>query len=90
MLRSVLYDYSNVYMVVEVTIVNENGNVGHNDKLVLQTCVPFANPMSKINQTLMGNAKDLDFVMLMFKLLKYIKNHSRWSEIFRAINEAFQ
>ena len=53
MVRSVLYDYSNVYMVVEVTIFNENGNVGLNGKLVLQICVPFTNCMLKINETLM-------------------------------------
>ena len=40
-------------MVVEVTIFNENGNVGLNGKLVLQICVPFTNCMLKINETLM-------------------------------------
>ena len=35
--------------------------------------------MSKLNITLVGNAKDLDIVMSMFKLIQYIDNYAKKS-----------
>ena len=38
---------------------------------------PFISCISKINDTLIDNAEDLDIVMPMYKLTEYSKNHSK-------------
>ena len=40
---------------------------------------PFISCISKINNTLIDNAKDLDFVMPMYNLIEYSKKHSKTS-----------
>ena len=80
MLRSDLCDYSDAYIVVKGTMdlvaaaTNENDkaekNVAFKNKTLFRSC------FSKINNTLIDNAENLDIVMLMCSLLEYSQNNS--------------
>ena len=78
MLRSGLCDYSDVYIVVKGTITVTDPNNGNNDKkLALKNNAPFTSCISKINNTLIDNAEDLDIVIPMYNLLEYSKNYRK-------------
>ena len=78
MLRSNLCDYSDAYIVmkrkVDLLAVTSNN-------------APFRSCISKINNTLIDNAEDLDIVMPMYKLLEQSQNYSMKSEVRRIIIE---
>ena len=67
MLRSDLCDYSDAYIVVKRVIdllaaaANENDKAEKN--VAFKNNVPFRSWISKINNTLIENAEDLDIVM---------------------------
>ena len=67
MLRSDLSDYSNSYIVLKETITVEGDNDAktRNIKLIFKNNAPFISCISKINNTLIGNAENLDIVMPM-------------------------
>ena len=67
MLRSDLYDFSDVYIVVKGIVV------------ILKNNAPFISCISEINGVLVENAEDLDIVMTMYNLLEYSKNYSKTS-----------
>ena len=64
MLQSDLFDYSDIYIVVKATIdiADPNNNV-YDKKLAFRNNAPFISSISKINNTLIDNAEDLDIVM---------------------------
>ena len=70
MLRSDLCDFSDAYIVVEgkITVTNPN-NDAYYKKLALKNNAPFLSCISKINNTLIDNAENLDIVMPMYNLL---------------------
>ena len=76
MLKSSLYDYSNAYILVKGTIsVNNTAAAGaavnnNNKKVIFKNCAPFTNCISEINNTKIGNAKDIDIVMPMYNLIE--------------------
>ena len=75
-LRSDLCGFSDVYIVVkgEVTVTGgSNGNT-KSRPLALKNNAPFIGCISKINNTLIDNAEDLDVVMPMYNLSEYNKN----------------
>ena len=74
MLRSGLCDYSEAYIFVigKITVTNPNNNA-YDKKLALKNNAPFLSCISKINNTLIDNAEDLD--MSMYNLLEYSKNY---------------
>ena len=78
MLRSNLYDYSDACIVVKGTISVKSTN--HANKtgkiLTFKNNSPFRSCVSKINNTFVDNAKDLDIVMPMYNLLEYSNNYS--------------
>ena len=78
MLRSDLCDYSDVYIVVKekITVTNPNKNV-YDKELAFKNSAPFLSCISKINNTLIDNAEDLDTVMPMYNLLEYRKNYGK-------------
>ena len=78
MLRSDLCDYSDAYIVVKgkITVANPN-NDAYDKKLAFKNNAPFTSCISKINNTLIDNAKDLDVVMPMYNLLEYSKNYRK-------------
>ena len=75
-LRSGLCDYSDAYIVVtgKITVTNPNNNA-YDKKLALKNNARFFSCISKINNTLIGNAEDLDMVMPMYNLLECSKNY---------------
>ena len=71
MLRSHLCDYSNAYIVFKkiISVTGTNDNKRSNN-------APFRSCISKINNTFIDNAEDLDIVMPMYNLLEYSDNYS--------------
>ena len=71
MLSSDLSDFSDAYIVVKgkITVKNPN-NDAYDKKLAFKNSAPFLSCISKINNTLINNAEDLDIVMPMYNLLE--------------------
>ena len=78
MLRSDLCDYSDAYIVMKekITVGGNNANNREDKKLTFKNNVPFKSCISKINNTFIGSAEDLDIVMPMYNLLEYSDNYS--------------
>ena len=76
MLKSSLCDYSDAYIIVKGTItVNNTAADGAaanniNKKVIFKNCAPFINCISEINNTQVGNAKDIDIVIPMYNLIE--------------------
>ena len=84
MLRSDLCDYSDAYIVVKGRKTVEGNNVAQtrNKKLIFQNNARFQSSISKINNTSIDNAADLDIVMPMYNMLEYSDNYSMTSGSF--------
>ena len=82
MIRSDLCDFSDAYIVVEVTIiVNGGANVNRRNKsIAFKNNAKFINCISKINGVQTDNAEDLDVVMPVYNLLKYSKNYKKTTD----------
>ena len=78
MLRSDLFDYSDAYIVAKekITISGINNANRINKKLTFKNNAPFISSISKINNTFIDNAEDLDIVMPVYHLLEYSDNYS--------------
>ena len=75
MLRSDLCDFSDAHIVVKGTItVTDPNDVNDDKQSALKSNAPFTSCISKINNTLIDNAEDLDIVMARYNLLEYSKN----------------
>ena len=46
-----------------------------NKKVIFKNYAPFTNCISKVNNTLVDNAKDIDIVMQMYNLIEYDDNY---------------
>ena len=85
MLRSRLCDYSDAYILVKGNITVNNTTAegvaanNTNKKVISKNCAPFTNCISKINNTQVDNAKNIDIVMPMYNLLEYSDNYSKTS-----------
>ena len=85
MLKSSLSDYSDFYILVKehTTVPNtvaEGSNVnGANKKVIFKICVPFTNCISKINNTQLYYAKDIDIVIPMYNLIEHSDNYWKTS-----------
>ena len=83
MLKSSLCDYSDAYILVKGTIsINNTAAAGAaanntNKKVIFRNCAPFNNCISKINNTQIDNAKDIDIVMPMYNLIEYSDNYAK-------------
>ena len=83
MLKSSLCDYSDAYILVKGTISANNtpaagAAVNNNDrKVIFKNCAPFTNCISEINNTQIGNAKDIGIVMPMYNLIVYSDNYAK-------------
>ena len=75
MLRSDLCDYSDAYIVVkgDITVLRGN-NDAYEKKSAFKNNAPFISCISKIYNTLIDNAEDLDVLMPMYNLIEYSKN----------------
>ena len=78
MLRSDLCYYSDAYIVVKgrITVTDPN-NANYDKKLAFKNNAPFTSCISKINNTLIDNAEDLDIVIPMYNLLECSKNYRK-------------
>ena len=85
MLKSSLWDYGDVYILVKGTITVNNTAAADDDanninkNVIFKNCAPFTNCISEINNTQVDNAKDLDIVMNMYNLIEYSDNYSKTS-----------
>ena len=87
MLRSNLYDYADAYILVKGTItVTGEGNDDaakrldeRNKGVIFKNCAPFTKCISRINNTDIDNAQDIDIVMPMYNLVEYSNNYSKTS-----------
>ena len=83
MLKSSLCDYSDAYILVKGTISVNNtaadGAAANNasKKVIFKSCAPFTNCISEINNTQIDNAKDIDIVMSIYKLIEYSDNYAK-------------
>ena len=85
MLKSSLCDYSDAYILFKgtITITGAGADAAarqadERDKgVALKNCTPFTNCISEINNTQVGNTKDIDIVMPMYNLIKYSDNDAK-------------
>ena len=78
MLRSDLCDYSDAYIVVKgiISVTGTNGANIRNKKVIFKNNASFRSCITKLNNTFVDNAEDLDIVMPMYDLFEYIDNYS--------------
>ena len=79
MLKSDLNDYNDAYILVKerISVIGTDNANTWNKKLTFKNNALFSSCISKTNNTLTGNAEDLDIVMPMHNLLEY-KWLRRW------------
>ena len=83
MLRSNLCDYADSYIPVEgtITVTGEGADAaaeredGRDKVVTFKNCAPFTKCMSRINNTDIDNAHDIDIVMPMCNLIEYSDNY---------------
>ena len=84
-LKSSLWDYSDVYILVKGTIAVSNTAAADadanntNKKVIFKNCAQFTNCISEINNTQVDNAEDIDVIILMYNLIEYSDNYSKTS-----------
>ena len=87
MLRSSLCDYSDAYILVKGTITVANAAIATaaannvDKKVIFWKCAPFTNCISRINNTQVDDAHDIDVVMPMDNLIKWKYNYLKSSAI---------
>ena len=82
MLRSNLCDYADAYILVKGTITitgdgdddEEKQADERNKGVILKNCAPFTKCISRINNTDIDNARDIDIVIPMYNLIEYSDN----------------
>ena len=86
--RSNLCDYKDSYILVKgaITITGAGDNAGERqaderDKgVTFKNCAPFTKCISRINNTDIDNAHDIDIAMPMYNLTEYSDSYSKTSE----------
>ena len=87
MLRSNLCDYADSYILVKgtITITGAGANAGERQaderdkRVTFKKCVPFTKCISRMNNTDIDIAQDIDIVMQMYNLIEYSDNYSETS-----------
>ena len=87
MLRSNLCDYSDSYILVKgtITVIGEGVDAAaeradeRDKELTFKNCAPFTKCISRINNTDIDNAHNIDVVMPMYKLIEQNDNYSKTS-----------
>ena len=86
-LRSSLCYYADAYILFKgtITITGAEDNVAarqadeRNKGVIFKNSVPFTKSISKVNDTEIDNARDIDIVMAMYNLIEYCDNYSKTS-----------
>ena len=87
MLRSNLCDYADSYILVKgtITITGAGDDAAarradeRNKGVTFKNCAPFTKCISRINNTDIDNAHDIDIIMPMYNLIEYSDNYSKTS-----------
>ena len=87
LLKSSLCNYSDAYILIKgtITITGAGADAAarqadeRDKEVVFKNCAPFTNCISEINNTHVGNAKDIDIVMPMYNLIEYSDNYAETS-----------
>ena len=90
MLSCSLCDYADAYILVKgtrtITGAGDNDAARQADErnkdVVFKNCAPFSKCISKINNTEIDNAQDIDIVISMYNLIEYRDNYSKTSGSF--------
>ena len=79
MLRSDFCDFSDAYIVVKrnITVTGANNRNRKNRPLTFKNNTTFISCISKVNNTVVDNAEDLDVAMPMYNLIEYSKNYRK-------------
>ena len=93
MLRSYLCDYADSYILVKgiITITGAGDDPAvrpadeRNKGVTFKNCAPFTKCISRINNTDIDNAHDIDIVTPMYNLIEYSDSYSKTSKKFMAI-----
>ena len=88
MLRSNLWDYTYAYILVKGTITitgagkdDATKRANERDKgVTFKNCAPFTKCISRVNDTDIDNAQDINIVMPMYNLIEYSNNYSKTFE----------
>ena len=72
-LKPILCDYAEAYILVDCTIRGTGGN--NNTRLALKNCAPFTKCNLEINEEHVDTAENLDIVMPMYNLIEYSDNY---------------
>ena len=89
MLRSNLCDYADSYILVKgaITITGAGDDAAarqadeRDKEITFKNCAPFSKSISRINNTDIDNAHDIDIVMPAYNLIEYSDNYSKTSGI---------
>ena len=68
MLKSSLCNYSDAYILAKGIV--SVANMAYTE-VIFKDCAPFTICISKVNNTQINNAKDIDVVMSMYNLIEY-------------------
>ena len=79
MQRSDLWDFSDIVVKGTITVTDPN-DANYNKKWALKNNAPFTSCISKINNTLIDNAEDIDILMPLYNLLEFSKNYRKTTE----------
>ena len=85
MLKSILCDYSDAYILFKGNItVNNTAGAGAaanntNKKVIFKNCTPFTECKSETNNTQVDSAKYIDRVMPMYNLIEHSEIYSKTS-----------
>ena len=87
MLRSNLCDYADSYILVKgtITITGEDADAAseradeRDKEATFKNCAPFTKCISRINNTDIDNAHDIDIAMPMYNLIEYSDHYSKTS-----------
>ena len=89
MLRSGLCDYADAHILAKVTIAitgeGDDAAARQADErkkgVIFKNCVSFTKKVSKINDTEIDNAQDIDIVMQIYNLIEYSDNYSKMNQM---------
>ena len=80
MLRSNLCDYADACILVKETLTITGAKLDERKKgVIFKNCAPFTKYISRINNTDIDTAQDIDIVTLMYNLIEYSDNYSKTS-----------
>ena len=78
--KSNLCDYNDAYIIVRDDITIAGRNLA--TKITFKSCAPFTKCITKIDETTMDDAEDLDLAKLMYNLIEHSSNYSEKQEVY--------